>query len=267
MPHCDRIRCHTTSAEQDGDRKCLCDCDTCAGSQLVAAPRAHAPQSSGKWYFVGAGLFAIAGALAWQKDQKPSQATPDPIARSVSKEEAPERAPAPARAQRDEPVEVSLDTRVAKMRLEDVITTLRSGMDDTSEAFTDADHVFTRWAATRMWWDELQKVKEVSAAQVMKDPDRWRGNRVCDSGVVVRIEASNIPTGKIFEGEFVTNGSVIFHTIAVRDTGELVANSQARFCGIVTGTMDYRTRIGGTNKALKVFGMFDLPENRNAKAR
>lgn len=49
------------------------------------------------------------------------------------------------------------------------------------------------------------------------------------------------------------------------DTGDLVQNSAARICGIVTGVSDYANTGGGQTPSVTIVGLFDLPANR-AKA-
>jgi len=46
--------------------------------------------------------------------------------------------------------------------------------------------------------------------------------------------------------------SGVIRFVAVGDTGALVANSTARFCGIVTGRFTYLNAIGGTTHAVRL---------------
>ena len=54
----------------------------------------------------------------------------------------------------------------------------------------------------------------------------------------------------------------IYKFMNVGTSGDLVANSQARMCGVVTGRYQYSNSAGGTGHALSIVGMFDLPQNR-----
>jgi hypothetical protein len=57
---------------------------------------------------------------------------------------------------------------------------------------------------------------------------------------------------------------VVFY--AVGETGDLVAGSRTRLCGIVTGLHSFLNSGGGVTHAIRAVGMFDLPENRRPVA-
>jgi hypothetical protein len=49
--------------------------------------------------------------------------------------------------------------------------------------------------------------------------------------------------------------------VAAGSTGQLVAQSRARFCGATTGKYSYSNSGGGTSHAVQMVGMFRVPEN------
>lgn len=124
--------------------------------------------------------------------------------------------------------------------------------------------VLALWGAEHMRWSELQEIPRGKYGMVMKDPDSQRGTQLCASAHVVEISVDpSIPGKKIYLGGMFDEAGRLYRFIAVRSTGEIVANSQARFCGIVTGQQHYPNSIGGEAHAVHLVGMFDLPENRN----
>ncbi len=119
------------------------------------------------------------------------------------------------------------------------------------------------WGADNMRWDELQEIPTTKYGLVMKDSDTQRGQKLCASGEVIEIAIDNsIPEKKIFLGGMYDDGGRIYRFIAVKSTGEVMANSRARFCGIVTGQQHYPNSAGGVAHAVHLVGMFDLPENK-----
>jgi len=99
---------------------------------------------------------------------------------------------------------------------------------------------------------------------VMKDSNSQRGSRICTGGRVIEISVDNtVPGGKVFLGGMYNDAGQLYRFVAVRSTGEIVANSRAKFCGIVTGQQHYANSVGGIAHAVHLVGMFDLPENKN----
>lgn len=282
MPHCESDRCTNTISMVEDVHFCMCGCDDCKEAeeedrdrkkrakrfaedarmmreaQLEAAPPAASParSGSGTWLL---GLVLAAVAAGWFYNQ--SQPNASPAATVPAKTGAPETKQEYSKpAAKTDDDDIPLETRIAKMGLEDAVAWIHPDMKNTVGDLSAADRVLARWAAAHMKWSELQTIDETKPGEAMKDPYRWRGNRVCGSGRILQIEAAQLATGKVFEGVLDSEADMRF--VAAGDTGELVAGSEARFCGIMTGTNTYQTPIGGTNKALMVVGMFDLPTNR-----
>jgi hypothetical protein len=119
------------------------------------------------------------------------------------------------------------------------------------------------WGAENMRWAELQKLPDAKYGLVMKDPDNQRGQKLCASGQVIEIAVDrSVPGNKIFIGGMYDNDGRIYRFVALQSTGEIMANSRARFCGVVTGQQHYQNSLGGVAHAVHLVGMFDLPENK-----
>jgi hypothetical protein len=92
--------------------------------------------------------------------------------------------------------------------------------------------------------------------------DENRGKRLCAPGVLIEIAVEKASsTKKAASGLLMSDAGNLFRFYALGSSGELVAQSRARLCGVVTGRFDYSNSAGGTGHAVKIVGMFDLPEN------
>lgn len=144
------------------------------------------------------------------------------------------------------------------------IATARPFMtDNRDENIDQGAAALALWSIERLKWSELQEIPGGKYAMVMKDSDSQRGSRICTGGTIIEIAVDNtIPGSKIFLGGMYDDAGHIYRFIAVRSTGEIVANSRAKFCGIVTGQQHYQNSAGGVAHAVHLVGMFDLPENK-----
>ena len=119
------------------------------------------------------------------------------------------------------------------------------------------------WGTENMHWAELQEIPTTKYGLVMKDPDSQRGQKLCANGEVIEIALDRSVSGqKVFLGGMYDDGGRIYRFIAVQSTGEIMAHSRARFCGVVTGQQHYENSMGGVAHAVHLVGMFDLPENK-----
>ena len=136
-------------------------------------------------------------------------------------------------------------------------------MEDSVNKMDDGTALLALWAAKNLQWRDVAVAKnETTFAAAMKDPDEARGKRLCVSGSLVQIEVEKTKMGKVFSGLLHDYSGHLYNFSAVRSTGDLVARSQARLCGVVTGKYDYANSGGGMGHAINVVGVFDLPENR-----
>ena len=184
---------------------------------------------------------------------KPSEAT-------ATREAPVATVPAPKVAA---PVETNLD-RVAKLAtFAEAMAFTKPKMDDSVNKLDEGTALLALWSAKGLVWADVAVTKnETTFAAVLKDPDEARGKRVCVSGSIVEIEVEKVRTGKIFDGLLHDYAGNLYKFSAVRGTGDLVAQSQTRMCGVITGKYDYSNSAGGTGHAIKIVGIFDLPENK-----
>lgn len=122
------------------------------------------------------------------------------------------------------------------------------------EAFAAAKSDLDTLASYQLRWSDVDVASQTTLAKVEKDPDAERGRRVCADGTLERITKSERAGRTFYAGALVTKEGDRVEFLVGGTTGELVKRDSAKLCGIVTGTVD-----GATH----VFGMFDLPENRN----
>lgn len=183
----------------------------------------------------------------------------------ATKEDAAPAAPLPKEA---EPVVESPIQRLSKAStLQGALDITTPMMEDPYNKLDDGTALLAYWSAAGLKWTDVYTAKnEVSFAAVLKDPDEARGKRMCFAGSIIQIEVEKTKWGKVFDGLFHDYSQNLYKFSAVRGTGDLVAQSQARFCGVVTGKYDYANSGGGTGHAIKVVGIFDLPENKKAKS-
>lgn len=127
--------------------------------------------------------------------------------------------------------------------------------------------LFLAWAAKSMVWSDVGVAQDESSyALVMKDADEERGKRMCVPGNLIQISVEKADVGKVHIGLLMSDAGNLYRFLGVRSSGSLVQRSRARFCGVVTGRYDYSNSGGGTGHAVKLVGMFDLPENRAGAA-
>jgi hypothetical protein len=114
-----------------------------------------------------------------------------------------------------------------------------------------------------MYWDDVVVSEdETTYALAKKDIDVARGKRLCFSGTIVQIMAHKNTLGKTDEGLILSEAGNIFYFATIGSSGDLVAQSYGRICGVIADEYDYSNSIGGTGHALDMVGFFDLPENR-----
>jgi len=146
--------------------------------------------------------------------------------------------------------------------LSDAIRLLRPHMGDT--VGVDPHPIAAAmglWARSNMRWGELERMYDSRRVEVEKDPDRFRGEKLCVRGEIVEIYADRSVDPIVHVGGMAA-GDGFVRFIAVRSTRGLVAGSSARFCGIFTGMQTYTNTLGGMTSAPFVVGMFDLEQNR-----
>jgi hypothetical protein len=147
--------------------------------------------------------------------------------------------------------------------LGEAIDLTQPDMADFSESdFSQGAVKLALWSSDKMVWSELQKIEQGKYGLVMKESDSQRGKRICTNGQVIEIVADKSVPNKIYLGGLTDANFHVYRFIAVGSTGNIVAGSNVKFCGIVTGRNDYANSIGGVAHAIHLVGMFDLPENK-----
>jgi hypothetical protein len=159
----------------------------------------------------------------------------------------------------------TISEQVAK--LPSVGSALSAASPKMADSFNSIDDdgtiLLARWSAKNLRWADVAVAKnEVSFAAVMKDPEEARTKRMCASGSIIQIAVAKTQDGKLFDGLFQDYSGNLYDFFAAGGSGDLVSHSPMRFCGFVTGKYDYSNSGGGTGHAIKLVGMFDLPENK-----
>jgi hypothetical protein len=178
-----------------------------------------------------------------------------PLDRAITKAE-----PAPPPPPPREPT--PLELLASKRQIRSALTIVQPTFGDSVNTTDGGAAVFATWAAQHMLWSDLTAQPETKHALVLKDPALERGKRLCSSGTLAEIQVDRTVTPPVYVGGVVSSALKVTRFVAVRSTGDLVENSQARLCGIVTGTQSYTNAGGGSTQAVFVVGMFDLPENK-----
>lgn len=143
-----------------------------------------------------------------------------------------------------------------------VIDVLRPHMGDVrGEEADPAGALLAVNAGDRLTWAALKAMGDSERAAIMKDPDAYRGRKLCSRGSIIEIHADRSVNPPVFSGGLMTASWDVVRFIAVHSTGSLVKDSPAHICGIVTGLQSYQNAGGGVTHAVLMTGVFDLPEN------
>lgn len=118
------------------------------------------------------------------------------------------------------------------------------------------------WARRPTLWAELAAMPDTKRAEIMKDPDPYRGHRICMTGSVTQIfrDKSTPANAPVYMGVLYHNGGFV-RFLAAQSTQGVVEGTPARFCGIAVGLQSYPNVSGGTTHAIQVVGLFDIPAN------
>lgn len=276
--HCNGRRCVESSVYHGDSRECRCTCDGCIAASRVATsePSPARPSVSAKRHLqittsqglliAGAMVLAYFGiARACSTERAASTVAQTPVAPVATKDEPAATAvyaePSPAHP---EPVQASPADTDDEWTIEDAILWARPKMTDTSDGKVSpgATALASRILARMPPWAELMAVPATDPKKVMKDSTSERGKRICVSGSLIEIAVEQTKNGaSIAEGGIATDAGDTVRFAAIGATGELVAHSYARFCGITTGRQSYETTAHEIRHAVYVVGMFDLPAN------
>lgn len=155
-------------------------------------------------------------------------------------------------------------TMVEKLKgtqlLPDAIKLVAPALKDTVNEPDPGTSMLALWMGDHPSWSAIERLPETSHARVLKDSEAERGKHICVRGTVAQIAKEQ--GTKLFSGTLVSDDGKPFFYIAAASTGDLLENSRARFCGVVTSRYSYSNVSGGTTHAVRLVGLFDLPENR-----
>ncbi|WP_131669839.1 hypothetical protein [Psychrobacter pygoscelis] len=147
--------------------------------------------------------------------------------------------------------------------LESAITAFKPSQMDYYNEFPAVLGPFINWnEKVGASWEELNAIEETTYGKVMKDPIAEYGKRLCVNGNIVEIDTDRSMSQPLYNGGLADYDMNFYRFTAFGSTGDLVANSNAIFCGIVVGRLSFDNSIGGTTNAPYLFGMFDLPANK-----
>jgi hypothetical protein len=150
---------------------------------------------------------------------------------------------------------------LARPTLTQAIVYASGFMTDTFDAQDPGAALLAAWSARHLRWSDMNAIRMTSTGFVLKDSASERGRRLCGTGTLLRITADATPEGRFWTGQIITREADVLDFIMVGSSGSLVARSEASFCGIVTGRSVFTNAGGGTTEAIRIVGMFSLPEN------
>lgn len=156
------------------------------------------------------------------------------------------------------------DRLVAATTLREAIAIAKPLMGDVrgEDVNQGAAVLATWWAHRPNLWSQLVAMPDTRRAEIMKDPDPYRGQRICMTGSVTQIfrDKSTPANAPVYMGVLYHNGGFV-RFLAVQSTQGIVEDTPARFCGIAVGLQSYPNVSGGTTHAIQVVGLFDTPAN------
>jgi hypothetical protein len=172
-------------------------------------------------------------------------------------------APSPAVATPSPAAEDPATRIVALATWADAIAMAKPEMQDTTDKISPGAKLLATYAAAKsLKWSEVDVKPQTSYGRVMKDADQERGKPLCETGTLREITKQDLNGQKVYVGMMDSTAHEPVGFIAVRSTGELVAKSRGKLCGVVVGKYDFATTDNSVGHAAFLVGLFDLPENR-----
>lgn len=163
----------------------------------------------------------------------------------------------------------SLETRaLSATTLAEALAITKPHMRDVKDEYDPAAVALGSWALKKMRWQDVEvSPNETSMAAFERDPFAERGKRMCARGGIVDLTIDRGRDGTAppmaFADVLTAEGDRLM-VFAAGTAGTLARGSHARVCGVVTGRHARTSVSGGTNLAVQLVGMFDLPDNRRA---
>lgn len=175
----------------------------------------------------------------------------------------PSKSTTPVAQKPPQPTQEEIEAKLKQMTLSDFVEQSKPSMNDTIDSRPQASSYLVNFMNLKdIKIKDILKLPQTSRGKILKDPEAERGHQLCVTGNLVQISANRKSGNVEYTGIMMdqTFQPVIF--AAVGDTGELVARSKARFCGIVIGKMSYSNTGGGQSSGPYLVGLFDLKKNK-----
>lgn len=220
---------------------------------VAAAPVAPA-QSAVRPAILAAGLVFLGGPVLLLILMSRESTAPASVTTATTSRPAP--APTPE-AKREPTVAEKLKKATL---LTEALGIIQPQFADSQDKPDPATSLFALWMGDNPSWSAIQRLPETTHARVLKDSESEVGKRMCVSGTVVQI--SKEQGTKLFSGTLMSDDMKPVFYIAAASTGDIVGQARGKFCGVVTGRYSYGNVSGGTTHAVRLVGLFDLPENR-----
>lgn len=214
----------------------------------------------------GVGLYGFVAVMGVYSAKRVAAGASTPAPTAIPASAGPTTPPAPA--PRPTPPSTTPDAAAAPPLEQpatwaEAVALARPEMGDTTNKVSPGARRLARFAAThRVTWSDVDVKQGTTIGRVFKDADAERGKALCVAGSIHSITKQDLDGHKVFTGLFTTRAREIVSFIALASTGDLVAKSRARLCGIATGTYDLRDASGAVDHTVFIVGVFDLPENR-----
>jgi|SRR5690606_25681527 len=170
--------------------------------------------------------------------------------------------PAPAPEPKLTPVQEAVINLAQTKSLEKAVGISTPFMEDTHNDYSMGTILFATWASEFLMWDMLEKIPDNKRVEIMKDPQAFRGMKLCSRGSIVQIRADRSFGKVVYDGILSVGWGGYISFIATGSTAGINENTGGvNFCGIVSGARSYNNSGGGTTHSLAVVGMFDIQEN------
>ncbi len=231
-----------TGLADEPERPAVADESQRAGERSPDRVRAATPSRTRRRNRI---LFPIAGALAvvWivvlafilrgSSDPAPRPPTPPPVA-YVPTPSPPAPPPAPV-------TPMTKEQRIA-------------ASPDLAAAIAEVGSQPAMLAHYPVRWSELDVASTMTIEQVEKEPAEEVGKRLCVEGLLEQITRADVAGRRHYSAALKTAQGDRVELVIAGSAGTLVKRQPARACGVV---------LGATAGAATLYGMFDLPENRN----
>lgn len=169
----------------------------------------------------------------------------------------------PVEQQTSQPTEEEIKQKLRAVSLPEFIDQLKPQMEDTLNKHPESAGMLAYFMEIKgIKLSDINKLSATTRGKILKDSEAEKGKKLCVSGSIIQISADRSGGFPAYTG-IISNSSfepIMF--IALGDTGELEAQSNARFCGVTVGKTSYSNTGGGESTAPYVVGMFDLPANK-----